>query len=449
MRIVMIPCTYTWLNLGDVAMLQAAVRRLRALWPQARVEIPTKNPDALLTHCPDARPLPHGEWFSERYLLGRLHRRLPPALSRRLIGLKHDLRRWPALEASAIGLKLRLTRAERASFETYWRAINRADLIVISGAGGITDVFPGFTRSVLETLAFAIRRGVPTAMFGHGFGRLRSPELMARAAAVLPRVDLIALRESRLGLPLLKQLKVAEQRVMVTGDDAVEMAYRTRPAKLGAKIGINMRTMAPADLDDNLIADIRSVVQEFAGTLGASFIPLPIALQQATDARAIAQVIEGCEQPSNDEPRLGNPCLDSPREVIARAGECRIVITGAYHAAVFALAQGVPAICVAKSEYFLDKFSGLAELFPAGCRVVRLDSRDLRGRLATAIKTAWDTAEQVRPLLLENARSQVRMNRQAEAALQALIARRAIQGDDRASALAPFADPRARATSAD
>src|SRR5215813_14632659 len=108
MRVVIIPCTYTWLNLGDVAMLQAAVERLRALWPDARVEIPTRNPDALLRHCPDAHPLPHGEWFSDRYLLGRLHRQIPRRLSRRLIGLKQALRRWPALEAAAIGLKLRL-----------------------------------------------------------------------------------------------------------------------------------------------------------------------------------------------------------------------------------------------------------------------------------------------------------------------------------------------------
>src|SRR5262249_26235326 len=126
----------------------------------------------------------------------------------------------------------------------------------------------------------------PTAMFGHGFGRLRSPELLAKAARVLPRVDLIALRESRLGLPLLKQLNVAEQRTIVTGDDAVEMAYRARPAQLGANIGINIRTMPPADLDDCVIADIRPVVQEFARALGAALIPLPIALQQATDARA-------------------------------------------------------------------------------------------------------------------------------------------------------------------
>ena len=53
------------------------------------------------------------------------------------------------------------------------------------------------------------------------------------------------------------------------------------------------------------------------------------------------------------------PC--DPRAIIKRIGRCRVVVTGSYHVAVFALSQGIPAICLANSEYYEIKFRGLAD----------------------------------------------------------------------------------------
>ena len=44
-------------NVGDVAMLQAGVRRLRRLWPSARIEVRTESPSNLALFCPGTVPV--------------------------------------------------------------------------------------------------------------------------------------------------------------------------------------------------------------------------------------------------------------------------------------------------------------------------------------------------------------------------------------------------------
>ena len=51
----------------------------------------------------------------------------------------------------------------------------------------------------------------------------------------------------------------------------------------------------------------------------------------------------------------------TPLEIIQKVGQCHLVVTGAFHTAVFALAQGIPAVCLAKSRHYMNKFLGLAD----------------------------------------------------------------------------------------
>ena len=75
-------------------------------------------------------------------------------------------------------------------------------------------------------------------------------------------------------------------------------------------------------------------------------------------------------------------------DVFEQIGFCRVLITGSYHAGVFALAQGVPSICVAQSQYYVDKFVGLADQFGEGCRVIQLQES---GGYALGLSTPWLT----------------------------------------------------------
>ena len=78
-------------------------------------------------------------------------------------------------------------------------------------------------------------------------------------------------------------------------------------------------------------------------------------------------------------PPLGR--FASPWALARQVGRCRIVVSGAYHVAVFALAQGIPVVGLSSSRYYDDKFEGLAAMFGTGLELVRLDGDDVEDRL--------------------------------------------------------------------
>jgi colanic acid/amylovoran biosynthesis protein len=389
--------------MGDVAMLQVATSRLRALWPTAAIAIPTYDEARLRRYCGDITPLYYGDWFDDRYFLGRIHKLLPGGISRGLIQLKVRLRRpRPDLEERAIRLKMRLRGIDRSDFDASARAAKDADAVVVSGAGGLMDRFPQFTIGVLRTLEIAILRGKPTAMFSQGFGSLDNPDLRARAKAVLPFVNLIALREKRVGPSLLGDLGVDSSRIAITGDDAIDIAYHRKPDCRGGGVGINIRIGRAAALSEDIVDDLRPTIQSFAQQHHCPLVTVPIALQQRLDAGNIDNLVSGY---SSIEPLP--EMADTPAEVVKHVSRCRIVVTGAYHAAVFALAQGLPVVALAKSTYFLDKFNGLAGMFGSGCQVVVLTSDALKERLSRAMNIAWESAERQRAPLLAAAKTQI------------------------------------------
>ena len=107
--------------------------------------------------------------------------------------------------------------------------------------------------------------------------------------------------------------------------------------------------------------------------------------------------------------------------LIKQVACCRILVTGAYHAAVFALAQGIPVVCLTNSRYYLSKFQGLEDLFGVGCATVMLSEPDLPGKLVAAIESTWNSAEVVRLPLLHSALRQVERSRGAYQQIKGLI----------------------------
>ena len=88
-------------------------------------------------------------------------------------------------------------------------------------------------------------------------------------------------------------------------------------------------------------------------------------------------------------PGLAMDDLTTPEDLVTAVARCRAVVTGSYHAALFSLAAGVPAVCLTKSPYYDAKFGGLAALFPGACHTVSLGGPEAAARLEEAVREAW------------------------------------------------------------
>jgi polysaccharide pyruvyl transferase WcaK-like protein len=380
-RVLIDPSSHHLLNLGDVAMLQVCVTRLRETWPGARVDVVTEAPERLRRYSQAATPVP----ARGRYAL--LANGGPPG---RLRG--RSLRRDPDVRA-------------------YLEALDAADLFVMSGRGGLTDAFPEESVAMLEELALAHDMGTRTALMGQGVGPLTDAAALRRAAEVLPEVDLFALREGTAGPGRLAQLGVRGERVLLTGDDTLALVgagHNGAGAPAGIALSVRVAPYAGVTLADaeQLVNAVGAVGEE----VRAPIIPVVVSTHpHEHDSAAVSGIAPGAEPPS------------TPEEAIELIRGSRVMVTGSYHAAVFALAQGVPAIGVSASPYYDDKFRGLRGMFGDWCELVRLGEPSALERLAELTERFYLSWPEPREELLAAAARQVEASRAAYGRLAELV----------------------------
>ena len=411
-------------NMGDISMLQVAIVRLQRLFPTACIEVLTDSAENLGRYCPGAKPLDNrgrAQWFANGVLLGKYSDIAPNWFVDLLVSFKRTFReRCPGLFKAFLTRRFkRRNRPEEAeAVAAFIRALGDADLLLICGSGGFYDGCQAWNLDILDLLEGAIQRGKPVVMLGQGFGPVADPLVLARARRVLPLVNFITLRGNRGATALLQSLGVAEAKVQTTGDEALELAYESRSDEVGRGLGINLRFAGSAGTDDADVEKIRPVLHDFVRRHAAPVIPLPIAMQvYDRDDLAIKRLLMGLDEQSD-----GGETLDSPLKVLERMRLCRVVVTGAYHAAVFALAQGIPVVGLAKSAYFSSKFLGLEDQFGEGCQTILFGEPALPQKLNDAIERAWQNADKLREPLQATALRQIQLSRNSYERLKDLAA---------------------------
>jgi colanic acid/amylovoran biosynthesis protein len=301
---------------------------------------------------------------------------------------------------SMLKVKSSLRQRECQSCE-YYDAIRGADLFVVSGQGTLNDLMQRNSANLLEFLEMGRRWRIPTVMLSQGIGPITVPALLDRMKCVLPSVEFITLREKRLGLPLLQSLGVDDSRIAITGDDAVELAYTRRQEKFGCGLGVNLRLANYTGIDLSQLPLIRSVLQRVARRLSAPLIPIPIAHDPSNhDPSAIRELLKGLDTTPD-----GGESLVSVATTIGQVGRCRVVVTGSYHAGVFAMSQGIPVVGIAATSYYQGKFQGLQDQFGGGCEVLAI--KDVAECLEETVERLWMSAEQIRTGLLAAAKQQI------------------------------------------
>ncbi len=392
------------LNVGDVAMLQVAVNRLREAFPEAEIQVPSPAPDRLLGLCPGVQVLDAGHTpagFSPSIIpmslpfAWRLQKEVGSRLDNWFSGFPPA---WRVLaELFRTG-----SRGQRRAIADYLDELDSADLVVGPGGGYFNDSFASGCQSIFMALLLASGSGKPVGLVGQGLGPARDGAVLRLGRTLFPRLSFLGLREGRAGLRLAENIGADAARIFVTGDDAIELGYQSRKDRLGSKIGFNFRLAAYSGTTHEHADMVREAVSIFRDKCGATVVPVPISRQPwEDDLESFRKLF-----PASTSDSGMNSIPVTPAAIISIVSACRVVVTSSYHAGVFALSQGIPVLAVVKSEYYIDKFQGLSDQFGLGIRIMLLDSSDA-GALAAAIEDLWNGAPNTRPDLLKAALAQV------------------------------------------
>lgn len=394
MRIVIDCCNYFLNNHnhGDRAIYKMAAERLTHQWPGAEISWITLDPALMQQTIPAATFVT----LAQRHhwqLVSAPQTARKPGLTAALTSL------WDGSFPNREQQKLMRTIPDAALLVD---KIRQADVVLALGGGAFSDHFPKHACGLLDTLAIGLIFGKPTALLSVGFEPVSNPALLEKCKQVLPRLSLIGCRESEIGPALLKEFGVPDERIYLTGDEAIALAYRLRPAQPGGAMGVNLRQSGYSSMDDVALQSIRGVLQETAQRYNAPLLGCPISMFGPSDVESIQKLTASY----NGLVETGET-LDEPEKVIQQVGRCRVVVTGSYHAAVFALSQGIPAVGIVRSLHYQSKLAGLATQFGVGCTLVDSHNTDFEANLRNAIVESWQTAEALREALLHKAQEQI------------------------------------------
>ena len=362
MKIILDNGAYTLRNMGDVAMLQAAVERMRAMVANPELCILTTSPELLKRYCPGTVPLT----VKSRDCLFESDRPTASDLNEAWRRMKGFWRSVP-LEA-----------------REFQQALDESEAVFLCGGGFLNDINPYQTRPVLRMLADAARRGKRTGLFSQGLGPLEDPELVRLLRRTCNAGVPVAVRESLYGPEILSRCGAGPGQVAITGDDAIEMAWANGQAAGGNALGFSIRQVSYSEVESRHLETIRGVMAELRNRLAVKIVGLPVSFNtHEKDSEVLAVVTGTAVAPS---------AMDTPERLIAAAAECRVVVTGTYHAAVFALAQGIPCVCFYVSTYYRNKLEGLAKQFPGGCVAVNLNAERATERILNEAFRFWESS---------------------------------------------------------
>jgi polysaccharide pyruvyl transferase WcaK-like protein len=376
----------SWSNLGDVALFQAAGWRLTELFPKATIRILTAAPSIIREQCKPLEPLWCENVHTRQWFLSEASSKWP-------LDCRWPIRRGLLAVARASGFPPLVRGRSREllglpGVEAYFQSLWSADLVLLTGGGYFTEDFAEHTIGLLDTLAGAQRLGRPTAIMSPGFEPVTNSDVVAKAKAVLPNVALVGCRDRLTSPGVLRTFGVADSRVAVTGDDAIEVAIAGTRERSAHALGFNVRIAPYSQVTEPLARLIGAAVTDAARQCCAPILGLPINLVAPSDWAAIECALDG-----TNAVRDGAPPPATPADLVRHVERCRAVVTGSYHAAVFALACGVPVVALAMSDHYRRKFQGLADLFQCGCEVIDLMVGAPAERIRAGAIKAWHEAD--------------------------------------------------------
>ena len=288
-----------------------------------------------------------------------------------------------------------LRQSNHPSHREWFEILDSADAVIATGGGYFTDSFEQHALGILINLASAQSMSTPTACFGQGIGPIHSKALKECVGTVLSKCNTLLLREDFQSSKSLKELGISSDQFSLTGDDALELIPDTQTTSSASTdkicIGLTIRCADYSGVRSDRIAFLKNELEDLSDEYSCSFCPLPIDLldPESNDMTHALQMLENL--PITDD--FAKP--ESPEDVIRTAGVCSVNITGSYHSALFAIAQGVPVVAVQSNDYYAGKFGGLESLFPNSIHRYNPNTAG-DGILKELISAALETPENIR-----------------------------------------------------
>ena len=344
-------------HVGDEAMLEANLERLRRLDPSLEFTVASNEPSDT----------------ARRYGVQAL--RIPPE----------------DVASPRAGLPDELTAALAASCG-----------VVVSGGGNLCSTWPQKIRERVAVGALAHEMGLPIVVLGQTLGPLLSPDERARLGALLRQVAYVGVRE-RPSAALASELGVPADRLHYQLDDAYSLAPRPpeRARMAALHLDQDSRPLILVTIDpsygaaptDGRLVRIAEQLDGLAEATGGRllFVPHcggPDAPESVSDHAAGRQLARLLTRPL--------PLIDlwTPREIRWLSEQAALVVSTRYHPLVFACAAGVPALGIFSDEYTRVKLRG-ALAHPGLERWAISDTSAARGGLLRKGLSLWMQRDEV------------------------------------------------------
>jgi polysaccharide pyruvyl transferase WcaK-like protein len=320
-------------HVGDDAMFEVALARLRARWPQAEIVALSGSPEAAAARFQiPAFMLPCHDRPDESDALFSFQRALDVAAD------------------GAAGAWLR----EIDALHDAAAVIRNADALVIAGGGNINARWPNLAYGRAAAIAIAHAHGIPVALTSQTIGPQLTTTQRHLMRDILGRAELIGVRDPS-SAALLAELGIPADRLSHQPDDALTITPRpVARSPLGRRGSIILVTLGHStDVElpfDRQLAVLERIVAS-AERDDAVVALCPHTLLDVTRHEQLAAKL-----PRRN--RVRRLRLHGAAETRWMVGAAALVVTTRYHALVFALAAAVPAIGLHHGEYTRMRMAG-------------------------------------------------------------------------------------------
>lgn len=405
------------LNTGDAAILDGIRKVIRAaqIGPFTEQLIDKQAP-AVRKYYPHAR-------IAQQFL-GATPKR---SLLQRIVAKFDRHRFFP---------RLRNQRAWLASHDPAWslllevdgrrnRALLReADLIVSTGGTYLVENYD--MTSSLAQLALSTQSEAPVVMFTQSLGPFRGAATRARLRHILPKIDLILLRDAK-SLGYLQELDIPLPQTRIVPDAAFALAdpkkievARHRPLNTALNVAVSVRYWAHYEGgggQSGYFDAIRAAVTWLVRDKGADVTFLStcqgVPEYWIDDSRAAAEIVASLPDDVRQRVRIDS-AFHTPATLMQQLAEFDLVVATRMHMAILSLCSGTPVVPIAYEFKTKELFEGMG--FPTW-------TQDINTITGETLSAAIDNYMQMLPVLRPKLMDAVLDNHAAAMAVSDIIRR--------------------------